>query len=118
MPAMPGGARQGILSLTIKEKNALYAAYMQFVKNGGLFIPTNKKYKLGDEVFMLLTLMEESERLPVAGKIVWITPTGAEGNRQAGIGVQFSDQDGGAARRKIETYLAGALQAERQTHTM
>ncbi|MGD8309819.1 MAG: pilus assembly protein PilZ, partial [Chromatiales bacterium] len=34
------GARQGILSLTIKDKNALYAAYMQFVKNGGLFIPT------------------------------------------------------------------------------
>jgi type IV pilus assembly protein PilZ len=119
MPAMPGGgARQGILSLTIKEKNALYAAYMQFVKNGGLFIPTNKKYKLGDEVFMLLTLMEESERLPVAGKIVWITPIGAEGNRLAGIGVQFSDQDGGAARRKIETYLAGALESDRQTHTM
>ncbi|MCP3665080.1 MAG: pilus assembly protein PilZ [Gammaproteobacteria bacterium] len=110
--------RQGILSLTIKDKNALYAAYMQFVQNGGLFIPTNKKYKLGDEVFMLLTLMEETERLPVAGKIVWVTPIGAEGNRAAGIGVQFSDQDGGAARNKIETYLAGALKSDRPTHTM
>jgi type IV pilus assembly protein PilZ len=47
-----GGARQGILSLTIKDKNALYAAYLQFVKNGGLFIPTTKGYQLGDEVFM------------------------------------------------------------------
>jgi type IV pilus assembly protein PilZ len=112
------GSRQGILSLTIKDKNALYAAYMQFVKNGGLFIPTNKKYKLGDEVFMLLTLMDESERIPVAGKIIWITPMGAEGNRAAGIGVQFSDQDGGIARNKIETYLAGALGTDRQTHTM
>ena len=111
-------ARQGILSLTIKDKNALYAAYMQFVKNGGLFIPTNKKYQLGDEVFMLLTLMEETERIPVAGKIIWITPIGAEGNRAAGIGVQFSDQDGGMARNKIETYLAGALQSDRATHTM
>jgi type IV pilus assembly protein PilZ len=113
-----GGGRQGILSLTIKDKNALYAAYMQYVKNGGLFIPTNKKYNLGDEVFMLLTLMEENERIPVAGKIIWITPLGAEGNRAAGIGVQFSDQDGGIARSKIETYLAGALQSDRQTHTM
>jgi len=78
--SLPPKARQGILSLTIKDKNALYAAYMQFVKNGGLFIPTNKKYKLGDEVFMLLSLMEEAERLPVAGKIIWITPIGAEGN--------------------------------------
>jgi len=111
-------ARQGILSLTIKDKNALYAAYMQFVKNGGLFIPTNKKYKLGDEVFLLLSLMEESERLPVAGKIIWITPIGAEGNRAAGIGVQFSDQDGGQTRNKIEGYLAGALGSERPTHTM
>jgi len=111
-------ARQGILSLTIKDKNALYAAYMQFVKNGGLFIPTNKKYRLGDEVFMLLTLMEESERIPVAGKIIWITPVGAEGNRATGIGVQFSEQDDGMARNKIETYLAGALKSDRPTHTM
>ena len=111
-------ARQGILSLTIKDKNALYAAYMQFVKNGGLFIPTNKKYRLGDEVFMLLTLMEETEKLPVAGKIIWITPAGAQGNRAAGIGVQFSDQDDGAARNKIEGFLAGALESDRPTHTM
>ena len=113
----PAG-RQGILSLTIKDKSALYAAYMPFVRNGGLFIPTNKSYGLGDEVFMLLTLMEETEKLPVAGKIIWVTPKGAQGNRAAGIGVQFSDQDGGAARTKIDTYLAGALKSDRQTHTM
>jgi type IV pilus assembly protein PilZ len=114
-PMMP---RQGILSLTIKDKSALYAAYMPFVKNGGLFIPTNKNYELGDEVFMLLTLMDEPEKIPVAGSIVWITPKGAQGNRATGIGVQFSDQDGGMARNKIETYLAGALTADRPTHTM
>jgi type IV pilus assembly protein PilZ len=110
--------RQGILSLTIKDKSALYAAYMPFITGGGLFIPTKKNYKLGDEVFMLLTLMDEPEKIPVAGKIVWITPIGAQGNRAAGIGVQFSDQDEGAARNKIETYLAGALEADRPTHTM
>ena len=110
--------RQGILSLTIKDKSALYAAYMPFVKGGGLFIPTKKDYKLGEEVFMLLTLMEETEKLPVAGRIVWVTPQGAQGNRAAGIGVQFSDQDDGAARNKIEGFLAGALESDRPTHTM
>ncbi|GAB4357608.1 MAG: PilZ domain-containing protein [Gammaproteobacteria bacterium] len=115
-PHMP--PRQGILSLTIKDKYALYAAYMPFVKNGGLFIPTNKNYQLGDEVFMLINLMEEKEKIPVAGKIIWITPKGAEGNRAAGIGVQFSDQDGGATRAKIENYLAGTLDSDRPTHTM
>lgn len=110
--------RQGILSLSIKDKNALYAAYMPFVKNGGLFIPTKREYEMGEEVFMLLSLMEETERLPIAGKIIWKTPVGAEGYRAAGIGVQFSDQDGGTARNKIETYLAGALESDRSTHTM
>lgn len=116
--AAPAPPKQGILSLTIKDKSALYAAYMPFVKNGGLFIPTNKAYHLGDEVFMLLTLMDETEKMPVAGKIIWITPKGAQGNRAAGIGIQFSGQDGGTARNKIETYLAGALKSDRQTHTM
>ena len=114
----PGQARQSILSLSIKDKSALYAAYMPYVANGGLFIPTNKQYKLGDEVFMLLTLLDEKDKLPVAGKIVWITPTGSQGNRAAGVGVQFSDQDNGQAQKKIETYLAGALKSDRPTHTM
>ena len=95
MPAP--AARPGMLSLSIKDKASLYAAYMPYVTNGGLFIPTTKQYTLGDEVFMLLTLMDDNERLPVAGKIIWITPQGAQGNRSAGIGVQFSFQDKGYA---------------------
>ena len=109
---------RGILSLAIKDKGSLYAAYMPFVKNGGLFIPTKKNYHLGDEVFMLLTLMDDKERIPVAGKVVWVTPQGAQGNRTPGIGVQFSEQDNGATRNKVEGLLAGALQADRPTHTM
>jgi len=92
-------------------------AFMPFIKNGGLFIPTNKSYKLGDEVFMLLNLMDEPEKIPVAGKVVWITPKGAQGSRAAGIGVQFNEGDN-TARNKIETYLAGALKSDRPTHTM
>jgi type IV pilus assembly protein PilZ len=109
---------QGILSLNIKDKSALYAAYMPYVQNGGLFIPTSKQYSLGDEVFMLLSLMDDKDRLPVAGKIIWVTPKGAQNNKSAGIGVQFSTQDKGTTRNKIEGYLAGALQADRPTHTM
>jgi type IV pilus assembly protein PilZ len=117
MQPIGGGARNGILSLTIKDKAVLYAAYMPFVKNGGMFIPTNKSYKLGDEVFMLLSLMDEAEKIPVAGKVVWVTPKGAQGNRAAGIGVQFCDQDN-TAINKIETYLAGMLNSDKPTHTM
>ena len=109
--------RQGILSLTIKDKAVLYAAYMPFLDNGGIFVPTNKRYSIGDEVFMLLTLMDEPEKIPIAGRVVWITPAGAQGNRQAGVGVQFSEHDA-TANAKIEVHLGGALTSERQTHTM
>ena len=92
---------------------------LDFVRGGGLFVPTTKRYSLGDEVFILLSLMEEKDRLPVAGKVVWITPSGAQGNRLAGIGVQFNDSsDGETARTKIESILAGILTQERPTHTM
>lgn len=110
--------RQGILSLTIRDKAVLYATYMPFVKQGALFIPTSKSYKLGEEVFMLLNLMEETEKLPGSGKVIWITPNGAQGNRAAGIGVQFQGEEGIKIRNKIETYLAGALKSDRSTHTM
>lgn len=113
------GARQGILSLAIKDKASLYNAYMPFVKGGGIFVPTPKRYALGDEVFILLSLMEEKDRLPVAGKVIWITPAGAQGNRAAGIGVQFADTaEAEQVKGKIETFLAGTLEADKPTHTM
>ena len=116
--ARPGGAQPGILTLNIKDKSALYVSYMPFIKNGGLFIPTTRDSKLGDEVFLLLTLMDSTERLPVAGKVVWVTPRGAQGKRQQGIGVQFSPQDGGVTQKKIEAILAGTLGSDRPTHTL
>ncbi len=113
------GARQGILSLAVKDKNALFQAYMPFVKHGGVFVPTPKRYFIGDEVFLLLTLPESTERLPVAGKVVWVTPAGAQGNRAAGIGVQFAETpEGEAVKNKVEVLLAGIMTSDKATHTM
>lgn len=110
--------KPGVLSLAIKEKAALYAAYMPFIKGGGLFIPTNKPFKVGEEVFMLLSLIDDPLKLKVVGQIVWVTPT-TQGNRPQGIGVQFSEKDGGLeARNKIEGILGNALKSSRPTHTM
>ncbi|MDA8093910.1 MAG: PilZ domain-containing protein [Betaproteobacteria bacterium] len=118
-PNMPAGGRPGVLSLSIKEKSALFAAYMPYVKGGGIFIPTTKPYHLGDEVFMLISLMEDPVRIPVAGKVVWVTPAGAQGNKSQGIGVRFNDNEGSvAARNKIEGLLGGSLKSTRPTHTL
>ncbi len=82
--AKPQMARPGVLSLNINSKSALYAAYMPFLNNGGLFVPTPKTYNLGDEVFMLLQLMDDPTRHPVAGRVVWVTPPGAQGGKTPG----------------------------------
>jgi type IV pilus assembly protein PilZ len=112
-------AQQGILSLSIQDKQALYKSYMPFVQGGGLFVPSTKQFRLGDEVFLLLTVMEIEERLPIPGKVIWITPQGAAGNRKAGIGVQFADTpDGAHARTVIESHLATTLKSNKSTHTM
>jgi len=123
MPVEPGKGAPGIVTLNIADKMALYQAYMPFIKNGGLFITAgrgdeDKKYTLGDEVFLLLNLVEHGERMPVAGKVVWVTPAGAQGQRPTGIGIQFSAQDAGATQQKIETFLAGMINSERSTHTL
>ena len=113
------GPRPGAISLNIKEKAILYAAYMPFLSGGGIFVPTARPYSLGDEIFMLITLLDDPTKLPVAGRVVWITPPGAHGNRVQGVGVQFKDDDSGAAiRRRIEGLLGGHLQNSRPTHTM
>ncbi|AHE98323.1 PilZ domain-containing protein [Thioalkalivibrio paradoxus] len=112
----PTGGR--ILTLAIRDKAALFAAYMPFLVNGGLFIPTDKSFRLGDEIFVLLSLLDEPERIPVPCQVVWITPARAQGNRVRGIGVQFSSSDKGAARRLIETHLGGMLQSTGRTHTL
>lgn len=115
----PSVARPGVLSLNIREKAALYAAYMPFLKGGGIFIPTSREYKLGEEVFMLLSLMDDPNRIAVQGKVVWITPEGGQGNRTQGIGVQFTlDETGASARSTIEKILGETLASSRPTHTL
>ncbi len=113
-----GTLKPGVLSLAIKEKVALYAAYMPFLSGGGLFIPTSKQYKMGDEVFMLLSLLDDPVKLKVVGHVVWITPA-TQGNKPQGIGVQFNEKNGGQeARNKIESLLGNVLKSSRATHTM
>lgn len=112
-------SRAGMLSLSIKEKAALYAAYIPFLKHGGLFVPTNRAHQMGDQVYMLLSLMDDPSKIPLSGRVVWITPPGAQGNRQQGIGVQFDENEAAqAVRNKIEAILGNAMKATRQTHTL
>lgn len=103
--------------MRLADRDALFKAYMPFISSGGLFVPTLRRYKLGDEVFVLLILPEEEERRPLAGRVAWIN-TASISSRPAGIGVQFIDSPvSEALRNRIEILLAG-LPEEKSTSTM
>ena len=115
----PTVARPSVLSLPIKEKSALYAAYMPFLLNGGIFVPTNKAYKLGDEIYLILSLMEDPNKYPIAGKVAWITPAGSHSNKAQGIGVHFpADESGQRVKKRIEELLGAAVGSTRATLTL
>jgi type IV pilus assembly protein PilZ len=118
-PNLAQPARPSVLSLAIKEKAALYAAYMPFLKHGGMFVPSSKPYKLGDEIYLILALMDDPNKYPIAGKVAWITPAGANNNKAQGIGVHFPDDETGQrAKLRIEEILGAALRSSRATHTL
>lgn len=111
--------RPSVLSLAIKEKAALYAAYMPFLKHGGMFVPTVKPYKIGDEIYLILALMDDPNKYPIAGKVAWITPPSAAHNKAQGIGLHFPDDETGQrVRARIEEILGAALRSSRATHTL
>lgn len=117
--AFTGGmGKKGILTLNIQGAAALHKVFMPFVQNGGLFVKTDKAYKLGEEVFLLLTL-EDEERIPVTGKVIWVTPKGAQGSKSQGIGVQLSQNaDMNTVRKQIDTILAPYSGEDIPTETM
>ena len=110
--------KASVLWLDIKEKASLHLAYMPFIDRGGIFIPTSKSYKIGDEIFMLLNLLDDPVKSNLAGKVVWVNPVAQAGKPQ-GIGVQFNnDANGLALKNKIEVLLGGLISSNRPTHTI
>jgi len=123
MPAVnapgPSASRPSVIQLVFREKSALYAAYMPVFSDGGLFVPTTREYKLGEDIYLLLSLPEDPQRYPVAGKVGWITPANASGGRTQGVGVRFpTDEKTRALRLKIEEVLGTSISSAKPTQTI
>jgi type IV pilus assembly protein PilZ len=113
-----GSARPSVLSLAIKERAGLYASYMPFIENGGLFIPTQKDYAMGDVLYIILQLMSNPKKFSISAKVVWVSPVGMSQKPQ-GIGVQIPyDASGNDLRQFIEQALGTALGSSRKTNTL
>ncbi|WP_066265621.1 PilZ domain-containing protein [Hydrogenophaga palleronii] len=117
--ASAAAARPSVIQLSIKEKAALYAAYIPLFADGGIFIPSSREYRLGDDVYVLLSLPDDPQRYPVAGKVAWVTPPKAQGARTQGVGIRFpSDEKSRQLKLKIEEILGANLGSDRATQTL
>jgi len=113
------GPRPSVIQLVFRERGALYAAYMPVFADGGLFVPTAREYRLGEDVYLLLSLPEDTQRYPVAGKVAWLTPANASGGRTQGIGVRFpADEKSRLIKLKIEEILGTLISSSKPTQTI
>ncbi|MCW5668277.1 MAG: PilZ domain-containing protein [Hydrogenophaga sp.] len=118
-PPSTAAARPSVIQLSIKEKAALYAAYIPLFADGGIFIPSSREYRLGDDVYVLLSLPDDPQRYPVAGKVAWVTPAKAQGARTQGVGIRFpADEKSRQLKLKIEEILGSSLGSDRATQTL
>ena len=117
--AAAASSRPSVIQLVFREKGALYAAYIPIFLEGGLFVPTLREYKLGDDLYLLLSLPDDPQRYPVAGKVAWITPANASGGRTQGVGVRFpNDEKTRALKLKIEEILGTSISSSKPTQTL
>jgi type IV pilus assembly protein PilZ len=112
-------SRPSVIQLSIKEKAALYAAYIPLFEAGGIFVPSTRDHRLGDDLYLLISLPEDPQRYPIAGKVAWITPPRSAGNRTQGVGVRFPTDDvSQQLKMRIEEILGARIGSDRPTQTI
>ncbi|WP_111894132.1 PilZ domain-containing protein [Acinetobacter sp. MB5] len=107
----------GIIQANITDRAMLQASYMPFIDGGGLFIPSQQSVRLGQEVFVLATLPEQSQKIPLTGKVIWINYRQTAAKPQ-GFAIQLTGDKGIYYKGEAEKLLAGSLSLNHPTYTI
>ena len=104
IPGVPSssGSRPSVIQLVFREKGALYAAYIPLFTEGGLFVPTTREYRLGEDI----------SRAPITGLSL-------RHGRTQGVGVRFPNDDKTRLLKlKIEEILGTSISSSKPTQTI
>ena len=110
-----------VLQLRLESKPVIYASYMSFLEYGGVFLPTNDKFDMGEEILLVLELvgLGKTEKIFIKTNVCWINANPSGSGRPKGVGLAFSsDESGLKAKTLFENILTGLLHNERPTYTM
>ena len=107
----------GVLQVNMPDKETLQACYMPYISGGGVFVPLNHPVTLGQELLVIASLPNISQKFPLTGRVIWISPR-RNGMKPQGFGIQLTGEKGVAFRNEAERILAGSLTSDRPTFTM
>ena len=110
-----------VLQLRLESKPVIYASYMSFLEYGGVFLPTDDKFDMGEEILLVLELvgLGKTEKIFIKTNVCWINANPSASGRPKGIGLAFgSDESGLKAKTIFENILSGLLHNERPTYTL
>ena len=110
-----------MLQLRLESKPVIYASYMSFLEYGGVFLPTDDKFDMGEEILLVLELvgLGKTEKIFIKTNVCWINANPSASGRPKGIGLAFgSDESGLKAKTIFENILSGLLHNERPTYTL
>ena len=119
--AVAKSAPDRILQLRLESKPVIYASYMSFLEYGGVFLPTDDKFDMGEEILLVLELvgLGKTEKIFIKTNVCWINANPSASGRPKGIGLAFgSDESGLKAKTIFENILSGLLHNERPTYTL
>lgn len=107
-----------MMALQLKEKTALYNCYMPFLTNGGLFVPTDDLFSLGEEILLAVEIGNHPKRfLPT--RVAWINPARTSAHRPKGIGLAFTTHEMCQQTKSlIEAELGSSIRSDRTTFTL
>ena len=107
----------GLIQANISDRATLQASYMPYIQGGGLFIASKQAVKMGEEVFVLASLPNQSQKIPLTGKVIWISQK-QNGIKLQGFGMQLSGEKGIYYKSEAEKLLAGIKSEGRSSYTM
>ncbi|QTH71793.1 PilZ domain-containing protein [Pseudoalteromonas xiamenensis] len=100
-----------------EDLDELYRCYMAFLREGGLFVKSNMRFELGTTVSSRVTLPDALEEDVIQGKVVWVSPQGAQNANPPGVGVAFGENSQ-PFNDKIIKLLGTSLNSDKPTYTM
>ena len=107
----------GLIQVNINDRATLQASYMPYILGGGLFVPSKNAVKMGDEVFVLAGLPDQSQKVPLTGKVIWISQK-QNGIKPQGFAIQLTGEKGMYYKMEAEKLLAGSMSLDRPSFTM